>query len=375
MPTRTYGIVVVLSLAAGLVGGALGNRFLLGDPVVAQEPAPRQRVVTAEQFMLVDKEGTPRAQLAVSDKGTPRLDLVNKEGMSIASLALTEEGQPDLRLNAKDGSPRIRLALLSKGQPRLDLTMDKEGTPAAGFGLSDQGWPDLRLTGKEGKGVATLLYVDGNPRLFLEDQKGQTNAVLATAPEKAHLMLYKDGKALTSLALDGLDLIDKDNHPRLRVELVEEGAPRIALKDKDGHRLMTMAVQPLPKKEEPILALYDRKDTLRAGLSLDEAGRPSLILRDRPLLSLIDKSGEDGLFLSLEGEDRPSFLISSKKGKHSAFLGLRENKEMALDLLDEKHKHRASLFLDPDGAPVLMLRDKEEKVVWTAPPATDKKGE
>lgn len=139
MPTRTYGIVVVLSLAAGLVGGALGNRFLLGDPVVAQEPAPRQRVVTAEQFMLVDKEGTPRAQLAVSDKGTPRLDLVNKEGMSIASLALTEEGQPDLRLNAKDGSPRIRLALLSKGQPRLDLTMDKEGTPAAGFGLSDQG--------------------------------------------------------------------------------------------------------------------------------------------------------------------------------------------------------------------------------------------
>lgn len=368
MVKQEYGRVVVLGLLAGLVGGLLGGRVLHTDSVIAQEGAPRSQIVTVRQLIVTDKDGNPRVQLAVSDAGEPRLDFLNKDGRSIASFGLTQEGTPDLRLNAKDGAPRIRLALLTKGDPRLDFTMDQEGKPVASFGVSPDGWPNLRLGGKEGNAGTTLTFLGGNPRILLEDTKGEVNTVLAAAPDKAALVLYKDGKARTSLALDGLGLVSAEGKPRARLELMEGGEPRLTLKDKEGRRMFGLSVEPLPKKEEPLLAMYDTKDVLRVGLSLDDVGRPNLIMRDGPLLSLIDKTGEDGIFMSVEEGNRPSVFLSSKMGKHSAFLGLRDNQEMALDLLDEKLKHRASFSLTPDGTPSLMLRDKEEKAVWTAMP-------
>ncbi len=367
--------VLALALLAGLIGGMAGNRLLATDIVDAQEAAPRPQVVTVQKLVVVDREGRARAELGVSEGGAPRLDLADREGRSIASVALTDEGGAEFRLNAKDGSPRARLALLGKGEPRLDFTMEQDGRSVASLGLSPDGWPDFRLSGKDGNARTSIMFVDGNPRLLLEDAKGQANAMLAAIPDKASVVLYKEGKARASLALNGLDLASAEGKPRARLEVLETGEPRLSLRDKEGRRLVSLSVEPLPKKEEPLLAMYDSKEVLRAGLNLDEAGRPNLILRDRPLLSLIDKTGEDGIFMSVEQDFRPSVLLSSKKGKHSAFLGLRENKEMALDLLDEKQKHRASLFLDPEGTPSLMLRDKDDKIVWTAPPGETKPNE
>jgi hypothetical protein len=365
MVQQGSGSVVVLALVAGLIGGVVGNQVLTTNPVVAQDAAPRAQVVTVHKLIVTDKEGRARAQLAVSDGGEPRLDLTDKGGTSLVSLALTEEGGAELQLKGKDGSPRVRLARLGKGDARLDFTMEKDGRSVASVGLSPDGWADLRLNGREGSAATSIVFVDGNPRILLEDKKGQTNAVLATAPEKASLILYRDGKPRAGLGLDGLDLINAEGKPRARLEILETGEPRLAMKDKDGRRLLSLSVEPLPKKEAPLLAMYDGKDVLRAGLNLDEAGRPNLILRERPLLSLIDKTGDDGIFLSIERENRPSLLLSSKKGKHSAFLGLRDNNEMALDLLDESNKQRASVSLDPEGEPSMRLRDKVGKVIWS----------
>lgn len=365
MVQQGYGRVVVLALVAGLAGGFAGGRVFHTDPVIAQDGLSGSPVVTVRQLIVTDKDGNPRAQLAVSDAGEPRLDFVDKDGRSIANIGLTQEGNPDLHLNAKDGSPRIRLALLSNGEPRLDFTMEQDGKSVASFGLSPDGWPNLRLSGKEGKAATSLTFLDGNPRILLEDVKGRANTVLAAASDKAGLALYKEGKARTSVAWGGFGLISAEGKSRARLELLEGGEPRLTLKDKEGHRMVSLSVEPLPKKEEPLLALFDEKDMLRAGLNLDETGRPNLILRDRPLLSLIDKTGEDGIYLSIERENRPSLLLSSKKGKHSAFLGLRENNEMALEFLDERNKQRASLFLDPEGEPSMHLRDKTGKVVWS----------
>jgi hypothetical protein len=359
------GRVVLMALMAGLVGGMAGNRLLATDPVIAQEAAPRAQVITVRKLIVTDKEGNPRAQLAVSDAGEPRLDLVDKGGTSLASLALTAEGGSEFLLNSKDGSPRVRLALLSKGQPRLDFTMEKDGRSVASLGLSSEGWPDLHLSGKEGKAAATMAFLDGNPRILLEDKKGQVSAALMTAPEKAGLILYQDSKPRASVALEGIDLVDAGGQPRAAFHLMEGGQPRLALRDKEGQRLVSLSVEPLPKKELPLLAMYDKKDVLRAGLNLDEEGRANLILRDRPLLSLIDKTGEDGIFLSIERENRPSLLLSSKKGRHSAFFGLRDNKELALDFLDEANTPRASVFLDADGEPSIHLWDKKGKALWS----------
>ncbi len=357
--------VIAWAVAAGLIGGVLGSRLAGVEPVVAQEAAPRQQVVMTKKLIITDQDGNARAQLAVPDGGEPRLDLADQGGKPLASLALTHTGGAELRLNGTDGSPRVVLGIGGKGEPRLELTMGKDGRSTANLGLSPDGWPELRLNGKDGSAATSMVFVDGNPRVLLEDKKGQVNAVLATASEKASLVLYRDGRPRAALALDGLDLINAEGKPRARFEVLETGEPRLSLKDKDGRRLVSLSVEPLRKKEEPLLAMYDDKDVLRAGLNLDESGRPNLILRERPLLSLIDKTGDDGIFLSIEKENRPSLLMSSKKGKHSAFLGLRDNQEMALDFLDEANKQRASLFLDPEGEPSMHLRDKTGKVIWS----------
>jgi hypothetical protein len=365
MAQQGSGTVIVWAMVAGLVGGMAGSRILATDPVVAQEAAQRNRVLAVEKLVVTDKDGNARAQLAVSEEGEPRLDLADKSGKPLAVLTLTKEGGAEVRLNGKDGAPRVRLAVLGKGEPRLDFTMEQDGRSLASFGLSPEGWPDLRLRSKEGNAGTTLMFVDGTPRVLLEDKKGQANAVLSATEEKASLIFYQGGKPRAGLALDGLDLVNAEGQHRARLEILETGEPRLAMRDKDGRRMVSLSVEALPKKEAPLLAMYDGKDVLRAGLNLDEAGRPNLILRERPLLSLIDKAGEDGIFLSIERENRPSMLLSSKKGKHSAFLGLRDNNEMALDLLDESNRQRASIYLDPEGEPSMRLRDRKGRVVWS----------
>lgn len=355
--------ILALAFVAGLVGGMAGNRLLPTDIVDAQETASRPQVVTVQRLIVVDKAGRTRAELGMSEGGAPRLDLADSEGRSIASVAVTEDGGAELRLNAMDGNPRVRLAVLGNGAPRLDFTMEQDGRSLASLGLSPDGWPDLRLSGKDGSGRGSVMFVDGSPRLFLEDKEGKSNALLASASEKSSLVLYKDGKPRAGLGLNGLDLLNAEGQHRAKLEIMESGEPRLSLKDKDDRRVVSLSVEALPNKEVPLLAMYDEKDLLRVGLNLDESGRPNLILRERPLLSLIDRTGEDGIFLSLERENRPSLLLSSKQGKQSAFLGLRTNNEMALDFLDEAHKPRASLFLDAGGAPWLHLRDHTGKVV------------
>lgn len=365
MGPRQGGTVIILALIAGFAGGVVGTRVAPADLVIAEETASRSQIVTVQRLVITDRDGIPRAYLAVSETGEPSLDFVNQQGQSVASFGLTPGESPELRLNAADGAPRMRLALLEKGEPRLDFTMEKDGKSLASLGLSAQGWPDLRLSGKDGKAATSLLFTDGEPQLLLQDRKGQANAVLAATSGKASLALYRDGTIRANLALEGLDLVDVKGRARFQAQLSDAGEPRLAMKDNEGHRMIGLSVQPMPKKEEPLIALYDRQDTLRVGLNLDEAGRPNLLLRERPLLSLIDKTGEDGIFLSLERGNRPSILVSSKKARHSAFLGLRDNNEMALDFLDDTNKQRASLSLDPEGEPSMQLRDKKGQVIWS----------
>jgi hypothetical protein len=359
---------IVLALVAGFIGGTVGSRIFTIDPVIAQPSPSRAQVMTVRNLIVTDEEGNVRVQLGISPEGRPRLDLVSKDGKSLASLASTEaDGGTELRLNAKDGSPRVRLAVKEKDEPRLDFTMEKDSRSLASLRLSPDGWPELQLKGKDGSGGAAVEFVNGNPRVVLEDKKAQSTAVLATVPEKANLVLYRDGKPRAGLSFDGLDLIDAESHPRARLAILETGEPRLALKDKNGHRLVSLSVEALPKKEEPILAMYDAKDALRAGLSLDESGRPNLILRDRPLLSLINKTGEDGIYLSVEKENHPNLLLSSKKGKQSAFLGVRDDDELALDLLDRANKRRAGVSLNQDDEPSIGLWNKRGKIIWSVP--------
>jgi hypothetical protein len=368
MSKKESQITLILALLMGFIGGNLSGKGETSISAVAQESPPPTPIITAEAITLTDPEGTPRIRLQIDRNGEPQLVFLSQEGEILTHLGIGTNSLPELQLNNRQGQPRIRLGLREAGVPYLDLLGDDPKMPAASLALTEAGTPELEFRDLNGAGSASLFFVDHNPRLSLREKEEKVDLALEAIADEPLLRIYNQKKLRLSLSPDQLLFSDQEGTSRLSLRVHQAGEPSISLKDKGGNRLASLSIQPLPKKEEPLLAMYDKKERIRAGLSLDEDGAPNLILRDKPLLSIVDKEGENGIYLSVEGEDRPNLYLSARQGERSAFLGLRKRGEMALDLMSEKEFPRASLFLNAVGEPALQLRDKDEKLRWSTPP-------
>ena len=64
MSRKQYGFMILLAIVAGLVGGMLSSQFLMGEPVFAQKTPQAQKVIEAQEFRVVDKDGKSRVRLA-----------------------------------------------------------------------------------------------------------------------------------------------------------------------------------------------------------------------------------------------------------------------------------------------------------------------
>jgi hypothetical protein len=113
------------------------------------------RVIKAEEFQLVDKEGRMRAVLALEDD-QPGLFLFDKEESLRASFCLDEGGEPCLDMLDKGDVTRVVL-WVNGGESNLTLC-DKEGVFRLQIYASDD---------DEGHGMA-LLDRAGRPCAFLE---------------------------------------------------------------------------------------------------------------------------------------------------------------------------------------------------------------
>src|SRR3989442_7501235 len=69
MGKKQYLLTVVLAVVAGFVGGVGSSWFLMGAPVFAQKTPESAKVIQAEKFEVVDKDGKVRARLNSSGVG------------------------------------------------------------------------------------------------------------------------------------------------------------------------------------------------------------------------------------------------------------------------------------------------------------------
>jgi len=109
MNKKEYSLMLVLALVAGLVGGVVSSQFFVGQPAFAEKDAKTEKVIEAEEFRLVDKDGRTRAFLGFGhspiNRGQPRLELHGKEGFPLAVLGVSSlmteqesmEGERSLR--------------------------------------------------------------------------------------------------------------------------------------------------------------------------------------------------------------------------------------------------------------------------------------
>ena len=84
MSRREYWMMLVAPTLAGMVGGAVSAWYLISEPVFAQQ---RQKVVNAEEFLLVDKAGKTRAGLGLGPDGGIGLIMVDKNGVKAVKIS------------------------------------------------------------------------------------------------------------------------------------------------------------------------------------------------------------------------------------------------------------------------------------------------
>ena len=84
------------------------------------------KVITAEKFRVVDKDGNLRIGLGVEPDGSPRLMFIDEDGKTRIGLYVERDDSTGMVLNDKDEKGGIELRVLPDGSPGLVLK-DKDG--------------------------------------------------------------------------------------------------------------------------------------------------------------------------------------------------------------------------------------------------------
>ena len=109
--------IVGLCLVSALIGGVIGGWMDRTGPVAAQDQAATPRVVSAEEFRLVDPAGRVRAVLEMSMPGQPALTLRDENNVARVSLSISDE--TGMAVRDVDGKTRLVLSVDQEGTPSL----------------------------------------------------------------------------------------------------------------------------------------------------------------------------------------------------------------------------------------------------------------
>ena len=163
-----------------------------------------QKLVSANEFILEDEDGKPRANLFLH-KGGAGLSLTDETGVPRAILGVGEPG-PWLALIGEDGIPR---ATLRVQKDPLDMSV-----------------PVLSLLNAKGKTRVGLALNGEGPILWLSDENGKNLVRLGVAEDQAQRS--EDGA--------GLKLFDEKGNIRASLTALKDG-PSLLLGDEKGKRI------------------------------------------------------------------------------------------------------------------------------------------
>jgi len=152
-------LVNVALLVAVLLAGEMALRC-----VGAQPGGAGPKVVTAQEFRLVDSEGKTRASLAAQADGSTGIALIDKDGKRRAVLRLRADGSPSLSLHDADGKNRATLDTQADNSVGLILT-NRDGKGGAAMVIPPNGEAAAILKDKEGN----VVWAEPTPHLEIKD--------------------------------------------------------------------------------------------------------------------------------------------------------------------------------------------------------------
>jgi hypothetical protein len=146
---------------------------LAGASLLTGQALPNRRSVEAEEFVLRDSAGTPRAVLSLKAEGGPTLAFFDPSGKTRAWLGVRGGGSPYLLFADQAGKPRAGLSVKDDGSPDLTF-IDLTGNPRALLQVPSDGQASLAFYDHLGRTRAGLgVTRNGSPELSLLDKDGK----------------------------------------------------------------------------------------------------------------------------------------------------------------------------------------------------------
>ena len=211
MDKSQFRLLVVLVVVSGFAGGALVSWLRPGQAALA-EAETNKKVVTAEEFRLVDDQGRARAALTM---------------VGIAASSASQMGLSQPRLELRDADERIRVLLslsAAKNHPVLKFYPEKGGQASLQLSLGDTD----EDKGESGCAQLELKSSSGGVYLVADPVRGPRVLVGAGHPSSATagLELWQGQPRLK--------LVDKASRGLVHLSLSSQGTPHLAWLDPDS---------------------------------------------------------------------------------------------------------------------------------------------
>ena len=188
--TRLYALLT-------LMGAFMGAAVMTQLGASAAMAAGHVRTLSAEQFVLLDRDGTQRAVMKVAPDGTTHLAMFDGYKRDRADFRVTKDGAAAIGFYDQNGSPRVlvgasidgrnglaiystggkqiaSLAVTENNEASLTLYDPKTGMARAGLGTGPNGTPALALFDRSGTDRAEIhVRADGKGGLVLVDENNK----------------------------------------------------------------------------------------------------------------------------------------------------------------------------------------------------------
>jgi len=115
------GLILVLAVIAGLVGGAVSNRFLHGFTFLTQQTPQQGEILRTQRVEIIDQEGKRRAWFGLSPQGNTGIGLYDQEGHVRAALSVTPDKVTGLMFTDQEGTRRGGFIVSPDGEPAVEL--------------------------------------------------------------------------------------------------------------------------------------------------------------------------------------------------------------------------------------------------------------